>query len=115
MKKKTPKKQKTKKAKKAKKKNKKQKKNRTKNKNKKQKNPEKSYKYYKNFLKSVQPKPIRNYFLSKILDFKNNSKKTRGWGGDIMKELTGKIRSIGSSLSRTLFVENKKIAKMKDI
>ena len=32
-----------------------------------------------------------------------------------MKEVTGKIRSIGSSLSRTLFVENKKIAKIKDI
>ena len=114
MKKKNPKKQKTKKAKK------KPKQTRTKNKNKKQKNPEKSYKYYKSFFKSVQPKPMRNYSLSKILDFKNNSKKTRGGegkggGGRVMKEVTGKIRSIGSSLSRTLFVENKKIAKIKDI
>lgn len=60
---------------------------------------------------------MRNYSLSKILDFKNNSKKTRGGGegGRVMKEVTGKIRSIGSSLSRTLFVENKKIAKIKDI
>ena len=63
---------------------------------------------------------MRNYSLSKILDFKNNSKKTRGGGGErgggrVMKEVTGKIRSIGSSLSRTLFVENKKIAKIKDI
>lgn len=63
---------------------------------------------------------MRNYSLSKILDFKNNSKKTRGGEGKggrgrVMKEVTGKIRSIGSSLSRTLFVENKKIAKIKDI
>ena len=55
---------------------------------------EKLYKSYKSLFESVKRKSKRIYYSSKILEFKNNAKKT--WG--VMKELIGKARNTESSL-----------------
>ena len=44
------------------------------------------------------------YYLSKILEFKNNAMKI--WG--VMRELIGKIRNNESSLPKRLVIEKKK-------
>ena len=68
---------------------------------------EKLYKSYKSLPESVKRKSKRIYYSSKILEFKNNAKKT--WG--VMKELIGKARNTESSLpiklpSRQLHVQS---------
>ena len=68
---------------------------------------EKLNKSYKSLPESVKLKSKRVYYSSKILEFKNNAKKT--WG--VMKELIGKGRNTESSLpiklpSRQLHVQS---------
>ena len=65
---------------------------------------EKLYKSYKSLFESVKRKSKRIYYSSKILEFKNNAKKT--WG--VMKELIGKTRNTESSLRIKLVFEKKK-------
>ena len=72
-------------------------------KNKNEKN-EKLYKYYKSLFEFVKRKSKRIYYSSKILEFKNNTKKACG----VMKELIGKIRNTESSLPKKLVIEKKK-------
>ena len=71
----------------------------------------KLYKSYKSLFESVKCKSKRIYYSSKILEFKNNAKKT--WG--VMKELIGKIRNTASSLPKKLVIEKKEITETKDI
>ena len=71
----------------------------------------KLYKSYKSLFESVKCKSKRIYYSSKILEFKNNAKKT--WG--VMKELIGKIRNTASSLPKKLVIEKKEITEIKDI
>ena len=62
------------------------------------------YKSYKSLFESVKRKSKKIYYSSKILDFKNNAKKT--WG--VMKELIGKTRNTESSLPKKLVIKKKK-------
>ena len=71
---------------------------------------EKLYKSYKSLFESVKCKPKRIYYLSKILEFKNNAKKI--WG--VMKELIGKARNTESSLPIKLVIEKKEVTEIKD-
>ena len=72
---------------------------------------EKLYKSYKSLFESVKRKSKRIYYSSKILQFKNNAKKT--WS--VMKELIGKARNTKSSLSIKLVIEKKEVTEIKDI
>ena len=79
-------------------------------KNKNEKN-EKLYKSYKSLFESVKRNSKRIYYSSKILEFKNNAKKS--WG--VMKELIGKARNTESSLPIKLLIEKKEVTEIKDI
>ena len=60
----------------------------------------------------VEVKRLRELgYLSKILEFKKNAKKT--WG--VMKELIGKTRNTESSLPIKLVIEKKEVTEIKDI
>ena len=72
---------------------------------------EKLYKSYKSLFESVKRKSKRIYYSSKILEFKNNAKKT--WG--VMKELIGEARNTESSLPTKLVIEKKEVTEIKDI
>ena len=72
---------------------------------------EKLYKSYKSLFESVKRKSKRIYYSSKILEFKNNAKKT--W--DVMKELIGKACNTESSLPIKLVIEKKEVTEIKDI
>ena len=65
---------------------------------------EKLYKSYKSLFESVKRKSRRIYYSTKILEFRNNAKKTC----DVMKELIGKARNTESSLPIKLVIEKKK-------
>ena len=65
---------------------------------------EKLCRSYKSLFESIKRKFKKTYYSSKILQFKNNAKKT--WG--VMKELRGKIRNAESSLPKKLVTEKKK-------
>ena len=58
----------------------------------------------KSLFVSVKLKPKRIYYSSKILEFKNNAKETRG----VMKELKAKIRNTESSLLKSLLLKKKR-------
>ena len=64
---------------------------------------EKLFKSYKSLFESVKRKSKRIYYSSKILEFKNNAKKT--WG--VMKELIGKAHNTESSLPIKLVIEKR--------
>ena len=72
---------------------------------------EKLYKSYINLFESVKRKSKRVYYSSKILELKNNAKKT--WG--VMKELIAKTRNTESSLPIKLVIEKKEVTEIKDI
>ena len=57
----------------------------------------------KSLFVSVKLKPKRIYYSSKILEFKNNAKETRG----VMKELKAIIRNTESSLLKSLLLKKK--------
>ena len=64
-----------------------------------------------NFFEFVKLKCKRIYYLSKILEFKNNAKKS--WG--IIKELGGKIHNIESSFPKKLVISKKKKKEITEI
>ena len=57
---------------------------------------EKLCKSYKSLFETVKHKSNKIYYSSKILEFKNNARRT--WG--VMKELIGKILNTESSLPK---------------
>ena len=64
------------------------------------------YKAWKNLFESIKRKSKKSYFSKKILQYKNNMKKT--WS--VMKEIMGKMhRHNKSKLTRKLFVDKKYI------
>ena len=65
---------------------------------------EKLYKSYKSLFESVECNSKGIYYSSKILQFKNNAKKT--WG--VMKELIVKIRTNKLSLHKNLVIGKKR-------
>ena len=67
---------------------------------------EEKYKAYKNLFELVKRKSKKSYFSKKILQYKNNMKKT--WS--VMKEIIGKMHQHNkSNLLRKLFVDKKYI------
>ena len=65
---------------------------------------EKFYKSYKSVFESVKCKSKRIYCSCRILEFKNNAKKTRA----VVKELIGKICNTESGLPKKLVIEKNK-------
>ena len=67
---------------------------------------EEKYKAYKNLFELIKRKSKKSYFSKKILQYKNNMKKT--WS--VMKEIIGKMHQHNKSkLTRKLFVDKKYI------
>ena len=67
---------------------------------------EEKYKVYKNLFESIKRKSKKSYFWKKILQYKNNLKKT--WS--VMKEIIGKMHQHNkSNFPRKLFVDKKYI------
>ena len=67
---------------------------------------EERYKAYKNLFESIKRKLKKSYFSKKILQYKNNMKKT--WS--VMKEIIGKMHQhYKSKLPHKLFVDKKYI------
>ena len=71
----------------------------------------KSYKSYESYFGYTKRKSKKIYYLSKLLEFRNNSKKI--WG--VMKELIGKIRNIESSFPKTFVILKKEMSEIKVI
>ena len=61
---------------------------------------EAEYKTYKNMFETIKRKSRRNYYSQKILEHKNNAKKSR----NIMKEVIGKTNKSGSRLPIKLLI-----------
>ena len=72
---------------------------------------EKLYKSYKSLFESVKRKSKRICYSSKILEFKNNAKKTCG----VMKKLIGKACNTKPSLPIKLVIEKTEVTEIKDI
>ena len=73
---------------------------------------EEKYKAYKNLFESIKRKSKKSYFSKKILQYKNNMKKT--WSD--MKEIIGKMQQHNKSkLPRKLFADKKYITLETDI
>ena len=71
----------------------------------------KSYKSYESYFGYTKRKSKKIYYLSKLLEFRNNAKKI--WG--VMKELIGKIRNIESSFPKTFVILKKEMSEIKVI
>ena len=71
----------------------------------------KSYKSQESLFVYTKHKSKKIYYLSKILEFRNNAKKI--WG--VMKELIGKICNIESSLPKTFVILKKEMSEIKVI
>ena len=72
---------------------------------------EKLYKSYKRLFESVRCKSKRIYYSIKILEFKNNAKKT--WG--VMKELISKACNTESTLPIKLVIEKREVSEIKNM
>ena len=72
---------------------------------------EKSYKDYKSLFEKFKKKAKNNYYISLLSQHQGNSKRT--W--QIMKEITGKVKTNGNSLPKMLKTENGDLYNKKEI